>query len=229
MGKRHQFFETELTGRVGVRFLSEFLREKTGMGQRPGVTVTAIPEYGFLSSEKPPGNQTHRMWLDLLYVLPSHDSNITIGVEVKVNENDLLFGEKLHYQLGITDYLFLAVPRTLIPCARYVIKDQLPEDTRRIGLIDLTDGDIAILPVISPTAQSSLITRKGIDLRHITSLNITNSQRQPKVHFQLDGELVINNRYAGLLALQYKPSIPPRSECFVRFHASPRFKRLLQV
>ena len=228
MPKRHQFYVAELAGRAGARFLTDFLRETTGSGPRPAVTVKALPEYGFISAEKPPANKTNTMRLDLLFVILGQEDRVTVGFEVKVDKNDLLFGEKLHYELGITDYLFLAVPRMLIPCARYVIKDQLPEDVKRIGLVDLTEGDIVIFPNRASNEQGVLTINPDPDLRHFTSVDMTDYQRLPRHHFHSDGELMVNNRYTGLLARPYKPSLPRRSERFERFQISHRYRGLLR-
>ena len=223
MVSRHQSFEAALTGRTGARFLAEFLRRETGKDVRPGAVAIALPEYGYASNEIPPGNKTNRMWLDVYYVIKTTDSDLTVGVEVKTSREDLLFGEKLHYEIGVADYLFLAVPRSLIPEARYVIEDQRPEDVPKIGLLDLTSGDIVIVP-----QKDFRKTNLAACQRNFIQMDMTDCQRAPGITTIQRGKLLINREYRGLLARPVLPKPPPAGRCFTRYQQSPRYQKLIR-
>ena len=229
MGARHNNFETELAGRKGVRFLTDFFRAVTGDSLRPGASVIAMPEFGYQPAVKPPGNTSGKMWLDVFFIiLGRRDRDITVGVEVKVTQDDLLFGEKLHYELGVADYLFLAVPRDLIPAARYVIQDQLPEDVPRIGLVDLNSGDVVIIPNKSQIICKMENLYRMALLRNSVRLDFNSlTADNPEPEFHLNGLLNVNRKYDGLLAVPFTPKVPAHGKCYERFRACRRFQALV--
>lgn len=225
MVNRHQSLETELLGRMGQRFLAQFMGGIQDGDMRPESNTYAMSEYGYFSKERPPGNKTDKMSFDIVYVICEAEKTLSIGVEVKALLFDLLYGEKLHYQIDVADYLFLAVPRALIPAAKYVIEDQRGEDVPRIGLVDLTDGDIVIFPQPG-SANSILSLSRSPQLREPFQKLGPSDQSIPAQIFFPMGQLSVNRRYRGLLSKPYKPELPPHGICYKRYQFSDRFQRL---
>ena len=158
-----------------------------------------------------------------MFVVLTPEVRVVVGVEIKTNEEDLIFDAKLCHEL-VADYLFLAVPRKLIPAALFVIRRQTPECARRMGLVDLDDGDIVVLPERSPrilkiedVLATAILRGSRVDI----------AESAPKAEFARRGRLRLNKRYSGMLAIRYTPRLPRPGQCFERFRHSPLFLQLL--
>ncbi len=227
MARRHQLYEKDLLGGKGVRFLADLLLTVPGLRLSPGVTFIALPEYGYRASAIPPGNQTDQMRLDLLFVILSRRKNISVGVEIKVEKNDLLFGEKLHYELGVTDYFFLAVPRRLVPAAIYVLKRQQPADIPKIGLIDLDNGEIIILPQKNEKTGGVLPILSNALRKGYVRMEIPADLEDNPVFFYPYKGFRVNVKYGGMFTKPFRPTLPTAGERYERFKYSALYQQLL--
>ena len=230
MSKKHDNYETELFGCKGIRFLSEFLRVIAGNEPHPIATVVAMQEYGYQPLEKPSGNLSGKMRLDVFYLILVGNEDKTVAVEVKATRDDLLFGEKLQYELGVADYLFLAVPRSLIPDARYVIEDQKKESIHQIGLIDLSSGEIVVFPEKTRILRNMTKLYRTVLQRDHVLLDISHGSADiPVLDFHPKGQLYVNRKYDGLLDSPYTIYLPPPWKRYERYQASPRYRRLIET
>ena len=220
---RHGRTEAQLLGPKGGRFVAQVIYALTGRTLPLGATVIGITEYPFLARERPAGHKTRGMRLDVLFAILLPEIRLTVGVEVKTNEEDLVFDNKLHNEL-VADYLFLAVPRKLIPAALFVIHRQAPECARGIGLLDLDDGDIVVLP----DRSARILEMEDVlvnAILHGTRVEI--SEDIPKAEFVRRDRLQINALYSGMLEVRYTPRLPHPGQCYARFRHSPLFQQLL--
>ena len=71
-----------------------------------------------------------------------------VSIEIKATRWDLLTnGFKISHYMGATDFLFLAVPKALLPDAVDLLQRKpLVQDLKYIGIIDITDGQIVVMP-----------------------------------------------------------------------------------
>lgn len=219
----HDRAETKLLGPRGGRFIAQVIYALTGRTLPLGATVIGMTEYPFRARERPAGHKTSGMRLDALFAVLLPEGRLTVGVEVKTSEEDLVFDDKLHHEL-VADYLFLAAPRKLIPAALFVIHRQAPECARRIGLLDLDDGDIVVLP--DRTAR--MLEMEDVLVNAILhGMRVEISEDTPKAEFVCRDRLQINALYSGMLAIRYTPRLPRPGQCFERFRHSPLFLQLL--
>lgn len=219
----HDRAETKLLGPRGGRFIAQVIYALTGRTLPLGATVIGMTEYPFRARERPAGHKTSGMRLDALFAVLLPEGRLTVGVEVKTSEEDLVFDDKLHHEL-VADYLFLAVPRKLIPAALFVIRRQTPECARRMGLVDLDDGDVVVLPARSPRIlkiEDVLVTAI------LRGTRLENFRGAPKAEFVRRDRLKINALYSGMLAVRYMPRLPRPGRCHDRFRHSPLFQELL--
>lgn len=220
---RHQAKETQLLGPRGGRFVADAVRALTGRPLPAGASVVGLVEYPYRATEVPVGHMTDNMRLDALFVVLLPEERITLTVEVKTSREDLLFDTKLCYEL-VADYFFLAVPRELIPAALFVIRHQAPECARRMGVVDLDDGDVVVLPERSPRLLKIEDVLVSAILRG-TRIDIAGSSA--KAEFLRRNDLLINTRYAGMLSVRYTPRLPRPGRCHDRFRHSPLFQEML--
>jgi len=220
---KHIRSSAQLLGPRGGRFLAKIICAFPGCPLPVGATALGIVEYAYHAPERPIGNKTGSMRLDVMFVILFPKMRFSVGLEVKTNEDDLVFDVKLHHEL-VADYLFLAVPRELIPAALFVIRRQRPDCIRRIGLVDLNDDDIVVLPERSTRILKMEDVLATAILRG-TRVDI--AEGVPKAEFVRRGRLNINKRYSGMLAIRYAPRLPRPERCHDRFRHSPLFQELL--
>ena len=133
------------------------------------------------------------------------------GIEIKTTRRDLLKnGCNISHYLGATDYHFLAVPKTLLPDAVRLLQQQpLAQNLEHIGLVDITDGQIVIMPdrqKDKDQLRQAMICRRiyeqpkrvykpeAVYLVHTT---LTESKDKPRL--QEIGPFLANKRYADLV------------------------------
>lgn len=226
MGKLHSAYEKRLLGCKGVRFVAEVFRAETGRNLHPRTVVTALREYLYRPVRRPPENRSGKMRLDILFILLDSNLYLTIGVEVKTDINDLLFDIKLASEIGVADLLFLAVPRALIPAARFLISRQDKKDVCRIGLADLDSGDVVIFPERSQVFVKERDVLADAIVLGGEKLNLREGAKSSFVQFRKKGQIRINEKYEGLLAKTFCPRFPSPEEYHERFQASELFKEL---
>lgn len=220
---RHDRTEAQLLGPKGGRFVANAIRALTGQPLPAGASIVGIAEYPYRATEIPVGHMTDSMRLDVLFVILLPEDRITLAVEVKTSRDDLLFDTKLCYEL-VADYLFLAVPRKMIPAALFFIRNQAPECARRIGLLDLDDGDIVVLP----DRSTRILEMEDVlvnAILHGTRVDIAGGF--PKAEFVRRDRLQINALYSGMLEVHYTSRLPQPGQCYARFRHSPLFQQLL--
>ena len=220
---RHDRTEVRLLGPKGGRFVANAIRALTGQPLPAGASVVGIAEYPYRATEIPVGHMTDSMRLDALFVVLLPKGRIIIGVEVKTTVEDLVFDTKLRHEL-VADYLFLAVPRELIPAALFVIRHQAPECARRMGVVDLDDGDI----VIQPERSARILGMEDVLAAAILrGTRIDSAGSSAKAEFLRRNDLLVNTRYAGMLSVRFTPRLPRPGRCHDRFRHSPLFQELL--
>lgn len=213
-----------LLGAKGGLFVLKAIFAITGRPLLAGTTVIGVEEYCYHSAVIPPGHKSNRMRLDLLFVVLSPVGKINIGIEVKTTESDLLFSEKIQYEL-IADYLFLATPRNLIPAALYVITN-LPSDVAsKIGLLDLNSIEIVVKPKQFETDIDALDVVNS-KRKHIIEVPY-NSRSIAHAIFRENRKIQINEVYAGMLLKKYTPKLPSPGERHHRYLNSKLYQRLL--
>lgn len=227
MSKRHHRIERQLLGIKGSRFISRVFLAITGYPLPAKATVIGIPEYQFEAREIPLGHKTRSMWLDVLFVILTTNERFTIGCEIKADEGDLVFDTKLRHEL-IADYFFLAVPSKLIPAALYVIRHQQTEDICKIGLVNLDNAEIVILPDTTTPKQHLLEVLIEAFQQNALRLDLSSGSSPRPVTFLHKNGIRICREYLGMLARPYRPELPPLDKCFDRYQLSPLYRQLLR-
>lgn len=191
MSSRHHRIEQQFLGPKGSRFISLAFHAITGYPLPAEATIIGIPEYLFEAHEIPLGHKTRSMWLDVLFVILTTNERLTIGVEIKADEGDLVFDTKLRHEL-IADYFFLAVPSLLIPAALFVINHQ--PDRGIIGIVNIDNSEIVVMPSTNrSTLQFSEVLVDAIQ-RQAPRLEIYNVSL-PRATYVRDGFICVNQDY----------------------------------
>ena len=224
MSSRHQRFEEQLLGPKGSRFISRVFLAITGYPLPAEAAVIGMPEYQFEANEIPPGHKTRSMWLDFLFVILSKKDRLTVGIEIKTDEGDLLFDAKLPHEL-VTDYFFLAVPSLLIPAALFVINHQ--PDRGIIGIVNLDNSEIVVMPSTNRSTLQFFEVLVDAIQRQAPRLEIYNVSL-PRATYVRDGFICVNRDYCGVLALHYRPQLPRLDKCYDRYQLSPLYRQLLR-
>ena len=228
MSSRHQRFEEQLLGPKGSRLISAVFYAIKGYPLPPKATVIGVAEFPFNAAAIPPGHMTRSMRLDVLFVILSATERLTVGVEIKTDEGDLVFDNKLRYEL-VSDYSFLAVPSMLIPAALYVIRNQRPEDISKIGLVNLDNAEIVILP--DTTTPKLHLLEVLIEAFHRDARRLEiNSVSSPRVaNYIRRGMFNINRDYQGMLTFRYRPQLPRPDKCYDRYRHSTLYQHLVRA
>lgn len=227
MSSRHQRFEEQLLGPKGSRLISAVFYAIKGYPLPPKATVIGVAEFPFNAATIPPGHMTRSMRLDVLFVILSATERLTVGVEIKTDEGDLVFDNKLRNEL-VSDYSFLAVPSMLIPAALYVIRHQQPEDISKIGLVNLDNAEIVILPDTTTPKLHLLEVLIEAFRQNALRLDLSSGSSPLPASFVRRSELNINQEYLGMLAFRYRPQLPRLDKCYDRYLFSPLYRQLLR-
>lgn len=224
MNSRHHRIEQQLLGPKGSRLISAVFYAIKGHPLPPKATVIGVAEFPFNAAAIPPGHMTRSMRLDVLFVILSATERLTVGVEIKTDEGDLLFDAKLPHEL-VTDYFFLAVPSLLIPAALFVINHQ--PDRGIIGIVNLDNSEIVVMPSTNRSTLQFFEVLVDAIQRQAPRLEIYNVSL-PRATYVRDGFIYLNRDYCGVLALHYRPQLPRLDKCYDRYQLSPLYRQLLR-
>ena len=227
MNSRHHRIEQQLLGPKGSRLISAVFYAIKGYPLPPKATVIGVAEFPFNAAAIPPGHMTRSMRLDVLFVILSATERLTVGVEIKTDEGDLVFDNKLRNEL-VSDYSFLAVPSMLIPAALYVIRHQQPEDISKIGLVNLDNAEIVILPDTTTPKLHLLEVLIEAFRQNVLRLDLSSGSSPRPVTFLHKNGIRICREYLGMLSRPYRPELPPLDKCFDRYQLSPLYRQLLR-
>ena len=216
----------KLLGTKGGLFVSKAYQAVTSRPLLAGAAVIGLSEFIYKSTVIPPGHKSSTMRLDLLFSV-SNESKIYIGVEVKTTESDLLFSEKIQYEL-VADYLFLATPRNLIPAALYIITNQPADIANKIGLFDLSSMDVVVRPNRFNTKIDDFGKQLVDSQRSHTIIVHSDPRTVASIQFRKEGKIQINEMYSGMLQKEYHPKLPTPGECYQRYQNSVLFQQLLR-
>ena len=164
---------------------------------RHDAILSFFPEYG--RKERPLDKAFGESWF-------TH-----VSVEFKCGRGDLMKnGHKMAQYLGATDYFFLGVPKNLLPDAIKLLQETpLKEHIEQIGLIDLSSGQIVLMPVRQKEKdkmRQALICQRIYE-QHKRYCNpdavymVRATLTEPKDALQLQeiGPFAVNKRYCSLV------------------------------
>ncbi len=236
---KHSFYIRRLRDTLLKQLAETFVRVLFRPSVKKEILVNFSPEKSVLADEVPLYHKTPILYLDAMVLVfgDNEREEVSIGLEIKDTWGDLIYDAKLPYEIGHTDYFFLAVPTEMIPCAICIIMDHDADIRRQIGLIDLDHGSIVLFGERAGISDScNLKTYKEV-LRLVMadkgchfSINVVPGPE--KKDFVLFDAHLTNERYLNIALQQYEkrydyhPYLEHVTEIFDRFKQSPRYTPL---
>lgn len=134
-----------------------------------------------------------------------------VSIEFKNSLSDLLKnGSRMVQYLGATDYFFLGVPKNLLPDAVQLLQRKpLSDHADQIGLVDLTKGQIVIMPCRQKEKdklRQALICQRIYEQHKrycnpdaLYTVRATLTDPKDRLRLQEIGPFAVNKRYGSLV------------------------------